>query len=318
MALSRRTEVFRKKVLERLFPTPVPPGVASSSAESSTAPRSPVLEQGGPESTTILQQQSSLPGEKRVSLPPRKMYTVNPPPGDYVPAANNEPSNGSSESEDSDANTPEENDQGQPQRKRTRRRKRKNVLQNPDNLHGGQTKCGKHENLIEDNLQLRHTDGANLSRNKKRKIKKKRQKEKMRAAGLLTKPTGIDFTYKPEREERTDFEEADSNVDGILDFLQAAQEIYFSDKRSKCAESAVNSESVQEVLQSLESRSMPLSDVTLLREMTSPVFLQNVEKLKAAVEEFHTKSVMPPDHAKAISSLFLYWITDILPGKNRK
>nr|XP_034965832.1 glutamate-rich protein 1 isoform X2 [Zootoca vivipara] len=271
MALSRRTEAFRKKVLERLFPTPVPPGVVSLSAESGTAPRSPVLEQGGPESTTILQRHSSLTGEKSVSLPPRKMYTVNPPPGDYVPAANNEPSDGSSESEDSDANTPEENNQGQPWRKRTRRRKRKNVLQNPDNLHGGQTKCGKHENLIEDNLQLQHTDRANLSRNKKRKMKKKRQKEKMRAAD-----------------------------------------------RYKCAESAVNSESIQEILQSLRSHSMPSSDVTLLREMTSPVFLQDVEKLKGAMEEFHTKSVMPSDHAKAIYSLFLYWITDILPGKNRK
>ncbi|KAH0622035.1 hypothetical protein JD844_023936, partial [Phrynosoma platyrhinos] len=208
--------------------------------------------------------------------------------------------------------------EGQPQRKRLRRKKRKNVLQNPDNLHGGLADCGKPENLIEDKLQLQHAEGPNLSRNKKRKMKKKRQKEKLRAAGLLRKPASIDFMYKPEMEGGTDFEDADKKVDSILDFLQATQEIYFSDKQSKCAESAVSPQSIHEILHSLESRTMSLSDVALLHQMKALVLLRDVERLKSAVEEFCTQSVMPPDHAKAISSLFLYWITDILPGKQNK
>ncbi|XP_062981886.1 glutamate-rich protein 1 [Elgaria multicarinata webbii] len=319
MALRRRrTEAFRKKVLEKLFPAPVPPDTVSSSTESSIVLSGPVSEQEDPESAA-LQGYSSLPGKKSMLLPPRKMYTVNPPPEDYVPAANKEICNENSEGDDANVDdAPEENDEGKPQRKRIRRKKQKNILQNPDSLHGGQAECGKHENLIEDKLQLRHTDSPNLSRNKKRKMKKKRQKEKMRAAGLLTKPTGIDFTYKPEKEGETDSEDADKKVDDILDFLQATQEIYFSEKRSKCVESAVSSESVHEILQSLESHSMSLSDVTLLYQMKSLILLQDIERLKDAVEKFHVQSVMPPDHAKAISSLFLYWITDILPGKNRK
>ncbi|XP_042319272.1 glutamate-rich protein 1 isoform X2 [Sceloporus undulatus] len=265
-----------------------------------------------------------LPGKaedkKGEILTPKKMYTVVLPPEDYVPAINTEVSNEDSESDDDgdDADVPEGSCEGQPQRKRIRRRKRKNVLQNPDNLHGGLADCGKPENLIEDKLQLQHAEGPNLSRNKKRKMKKKRQKEKMRAAGLLTKPASIDFMYKPEMEEGTDFEDADKKVDNLLDFLQATQEIYFSDKQSKCAESAVSSQNIHEILHSLESRSMSLSDVALLHQMKALVLLRDAERLKSTVEVFRTQSAMPPDHAKTISSLFLYWITDILPGKHKK
>ncbi|XP_044274882.1 glutamate-rich protein 1 isoform X2 [Varanus komodoensis] len=309
MALSRKAEVFRKKVLEKLFP--VPSDVVSSSG--------PVSEQEVPESTATLQGCPHLPDKKSLMLPPRKIYTVTAPPDDYVPAANEEISHKNPEDDDaSEDDFPEENDQGQPQRKRIRRKKRKSVLQTSDHLHEGQAECGKHENLIEDNLQLWHTDSPNLSRNKKRKLKKKRHKEKMRAAGLLTKPTAIDFTYNPEKEGGTDFEDADKKVDDILDFLQATQEIYFSDKRSKCAESTVSLESIHEILQSLESHTMSSSDVTLLHQMKALVLLQDIKRLKDAMEEFHVQSMMPPDHAKTISSLFLYWITDILPAKNRK
>lgn len=104
-------------------------------------------------------------------------------------------------------------------------------MRNADNPHEGQAECGERENPTEDNLQLEHADSRALSRNKKRKMKKKRQKARMRVAGLLTKPTGIDFTYKPEREEGTNVEDVDKKTDDILDFLQTTQEIYFSDSR---------------------------------------------------------------------------------------
>ena len=125
----------------------------------------------------------------------------------------------------------EEDGQGQPQRKRIRRKKRKNGLQNPDNLHRGPAEYEEPKNPIEENLQLVRSEGPNLSRNQKRKMKKKRQKEKMRASGLLTKPAAIEFMYKPETEERISFEEAHKKANDILDFLQATQEIYFSESR---------------------------------------------------------------------------------------
>ena len=63
-------------------------------------------------------------------------------------------------------------------------------------------------------------------------MKKKRQKEKMRAAGLVTKTTGVDFTYQPDknnREEAAGLKDIDEKTDSILDFLQATQQIYFAD-----------------------------------------------------------------------------------------
>uniref|UniRef100_A0A6J0SX92 Glutamate-rich protein 1 isoform X1 n=1 Tax=Pogona vitticeps TaxID=103695 RepID=A0A6J0SX92_9SAUR len=322
MALRPRAEVFRKKVLEKLFPAP--PDALSSDPESSAVLRTSVskLGQEDPVNLPALEGSSSSPVEKKNSmiLPSRKIYTVSPPPEDYMPTTNNDISNENLEGDDSDsdADVSEEDGQGQPQRKRIRRKKRKNGLQNPDNLHRGPAEYEEPKNPIEENLQLVRSEGPNLSRNQKRKMKKKRQKEKMRASGLLTKPAAIEFMYKPETEERISFEEAHKKANDILDFLQATQEIYFSEKRSKCAESAVSSQSVGEVLQSLESDSVSSSDITLLHRMKSLVLLQDVERIKDAVEEFRMQTAMPPDHAKAISSLFLYWVTDILPGKDRK
>ncbi|XP_065446220.1 glutamate-rich protein 1 isoform X3 [Chrysemys picta bellii] len=218
------------------------------------------------------------------------------------------------------ASSPEEDSHGQPKRRRIRRKKRKNTVGNPDNLHGEQTESGKHETLFQDNLQLQQTDGTKVSKNKKRKMKKKRQKEKMKAAGMLTKTTGVDFTYQPEKDnsERADFKDIYEKADGILDFLQATQEIYFADNKSKCTDSPMSSATVQEILQHLESHSMASSDVTLLHQMKSLVLLQDTERLKGILEQFQEHSMMLPDHAKIISSLFHYWITDILPVKNRK
>ncbi|KAL8172803.1 UNVERIFIED_CONTAM: hypothetical protein K2H54_021896 [Gekko kuhli] len=104
----------------------------------------------------------------------------------------------------------------------------------------------------------------------------------------------MDFTYKPEREEGTNLEEVHKKTDDVLDFLQATQEIYFSDKRSKCEAPSMNPESVYEILQHLQSHRMAVSDVTLLHQMKSLVLLQDVERLKGAIEEFQIYSAMPP------------------------
>ncbi|XP_074919805.1 glutamate-rich protein 1 isoform X3 [Chelonoidis abingdonii] len=195
------------------------------------------------------------------------------------------------------ASSAEEESHGQPKRKRIRRKKRKNTVGNPDNLHGEQTECGKHETLFQDNLQLQQTDSTKVSKNKKRKMKKKRQKEKMRAAGMLTKTTGVDFTYQPEKDncEGAYFKDIYEKADGILDFLKATQEIYFADNKSKCTDSPMSSATVQEILQHLESHSMAPSDVRLLQQLKSLVLLQDTERLKGILEQFQEHSMMLPD-----------------------
>uniref|UniRef100_A0A8C3J7J8 Glutamate rich 1 n=1 Tax=Calidris pygmaea TaxID=425635 RepID=A0A8C3J7J8_9CHAR len=260
-------------------------------------------------------------GSDDTILSPRRMYTVSLPPEGYTSVTPDAISISASENSDSSADSTEEEYQGQTKRKRIRRKKRKSSLQNSSNLHGEQTESGMRETLVQDNLQLQQIDSPKISKNKKRKMKKKRQKEKMRAAGLVTKTTGVDFTYQPnknKREEAAGLKDIDEKADSILDFLQATQQIYFADNKSECTDSTVNAATAQELLQYLESHIISSSDVTLLHHLKSLVLLRDIERLKDGLKQFQEQSMMPPDHTKMVTSLFHYWITDILPVKNRK
>ncbi|XP_050806903.1 glutamate-rich protein 1 [Gopherus flavomarginatus] len=320
MSVGRR-EVFIGKVLKRLFAAtpstshvPVPSGEEMVLKTPASKPQ-----QKDSESAQTSSECASSPGRENEILLPR-LYTVSLPPEGYVPGNPRTDSPTNAENSESSDDAAEEDSHGQPKKKRIRRKKRKNTVGNPDNLRREQTESGKHDTLFQDNVQLQQTDGTKVSKNKKRKMKKKRQKEKMRAAGMLTKTTGVDFTYQPEKDncEGAYFKDIYEKADGILDFLKATQEIYFADNKSKCTDSPMSSATVQEILQHLESHSMASSDVRLLQQMKSLVLLQDTERLKGILEQFQEHSMMLPDHAKIISSLFHYWITDILPVKNRK
>ncbi|KAM9562671.1 glutamate-rich protein 1 isoform 2-T2 [Guaruba guarouba] len=325
-------DVFIGKVLKRLYAETA----SSSLVHTSSGKEEVVLGNLGSESkeksldnvqtsadasTSTGTSCKSVQGSDNTIVPPKKMYTVNLPPEGYVADTTGAVRISTSESSDSSADLTEEEYQGQTKRKRFRRKKQKSSLQNSNNSRGEQTDSGMQEALVQDNLQLQQTDNPKISKNKKRKMKKKRQKEKMRAAGLVTKTTGVDFTYQPDkndREEAAGLKDIVEKTDSILDFLQATQQIYFADSKSKCTDSAVNAAAAQELLQYLESRTISSSDVTLLHRLKSLILLQDIERLKNALKEFQEQSMMPPDHTKIITSLFHYWITDILPVKNRK
>ncbi|XP_060677597.1 glutamate-rich protein 1 isoform X2 [Hemiscyllium ocellatum] len=58
------------------------------------------------------------------------------------------------------------------------------------------------ENIKNDILHTLHLDSAKsgaeaLTKNKKRKLKKKRHKERLKAAGLAPRATAVEFTYQP-------------------------------------------------------------------------------------------------------------------------
>ncbi|NXG44340.1 ERIC1 protein, partial [Psilopogon haemacephalus] len=263
----------------------------------------------------------SFQGSGNTIMSPRRMYTVSLPPEGYVAVTPDTSSISVSEPSDSSGDSTEEEYQGQTKRKRIRRKKRKSSLQNSNDLHGEQTESGMQENVAQENLQLQQIDSPKISKNKKRKMKKKRCKEKMRAAGLVSKNTSVDFTYQPDknnREEAADLKDIDEKADSILDFLQATQQIYFADNKSAGTDFAVSSAAAQELLQSLQFHTVSSSDVTLLHQLKSLVLLQDIDRLKYALKQFQEQAMMPPDHTKIVTSLFHYWITDILPVKNRK
>ncbi|NXU59310.1 ERIC1 protein, partial [Turnix velox] len=324
--------VFMREVLKRLYAeTPSPSLVYTSNKEEEAVTRNLASKSeennlnnhtsSSDASTSTDTTCESLHGSDNTVLFPRRMYTVNLPPEGYIAVTPAAVSIAVSENSNSSIQSTEEEYQGQIKRKHIRRKKQKTSLQNSSNLLGERTESGIQDTLVQDNLQLQEIDGPKMSKNKKRKLKKKRQKEKKRAAGLTTKTIIVDFTYKPEKtnkEEEAGLKDIDEKADSILDFLQATQQIYFADNKSEHTDSAVNSATAQELLQCLGSHNISSSDVTLLHQLKSLILLQDVERLKNALKQFQEQSMMPPDHTKIVTSLFHYWITDILPVKSRK
>ncbi|NXG59218.1 ERIC1 protein, partial [Hemiprocne comata] len=326
--------VFIQKVLKRLYPeTSSSSLVHTSSREEEASLRNlgskskeknldNVQTSSADASTSTDTPCKSFQGTYSTVLPPRRVYTVNIPPEGYVGVTPDADRIAVSENlESSTDSTGKLEYLGQTKRKRIRRKKQKNSLQNSNNLPGEQTESGMQETLVQGDLQLQQIDSPKISKNKKRKMKKKRRKEKLRAAGLVTKTTSVDFTYQPDksnREEAAGLKDIDEKADSILDFLQATQQIYFADNKSECTDSAVNSAAAQDLLRYIEFRTISSSDLSLLHQLKSLVLLQDIERLKDALKQFQEQSMMPPDHTKIVTSLFHYWITDILPVKDRK
>ncbi|KAF5922488.1 hypothetical protein HPG69_009534 [Diceros bicornis minor] len=86
----------------------------------------------------------------------------------------------------------------QPKRRRIRKHKSKKKFKIFNNVHVEQAELEKQESLLQEKSQPWHTDGPTISKNKKRKLKKKQQIRRKKAAGLLTKASGVNFMYQPE------------------------------------------------------------------------------------------------------------------------
>lgn len=155
--------------------------------------------------------------------------------------------------------------QAQPKRRRIRKHNSKKKFKNPSNIPVEQAELEKQQSILQEKLQPHshsHTDGPTISKNKKRKLKKKQQIKRKKAAGLLTGVSGVNFMYQPEEtsseqgdvrvsdgedgadgegggpdaeEEgatdagKEDVKSTNEKADGILNFLKSTQEIYFYD-----------------------------------------------------------------------------------------
>lgn len=161
----------------------------------------------------------------------------------------------------------DEDPHDQPKRRRIRKHKSKKKIRCPSSVHAEGAELEKQQGLSKERLQPRPAEGPAISKNKRRKLKKKQQMQRKRAAGVLTGAAGISFLYAPgegdsepgdssggagrggseaedpgdmgDKEDREDSEDAkqdgakgsddDDQAEGILDFLKSTQEMYFYD-----------------------------------------------------------------------------------------
>ncbi|KAM6149890.1 glutamate-rich protein 1 [Erethizon dorsatum] len=342
----RRRHVFVEKVLKKLFPN------VSSIQEKGTP--------GTLTSETPLKKVTServkykhvhrlTDGSDFKIQPQCHLYTVSLPPEGYVPCLP-EPNSCADSEKASSADDAEDQDPHDQPKKRIRKHKLKKKFKNSNNIHVEQAELEQQQSLLQAKLQLHHTDGPKISKNKKRKLKKKQQIRKKRAAGLVTKASSASFTYQPEEsgseqedipgtagggvpnamEEATgdasteddvapteeDMEITNRKADGILNFLKSTQEMYFYDGVSKNTDLAVRVETAEELLCCLESHRMAPSDVLILDHMKTLLLLHDIARLQRALELLPEHCTMPLDHARVISAFFNYWITHVLPEKN--
>ncbi|KAM4771072.1 glutamate-rich protein 1 [Rhinophrynus dorsalis] len=258
-------------------------------------------------------------GCKKESLANPRIYTVSLPPEDYVPRSQNDCK--SSSTEESGNQEDLEGDLLIRKRKRRRRKKKTNVTPPlaPENEH-------KSSEIVNPSLTSVHEP---INKNKRRKLQRKHQKERVKAAGLWKKSSEDSVAHKNEADELgrgTLAHTSESHTEedlkkmshDLLDFLQATQEIYFADGKSKCTDSALSDSVILEILQQIESGELPSSDIIHLHHIKSLLRLQDIERLKDVLDNFKVHSSLPNDHRTALSSLFLYWITDILPIQNKE
>ncbi|XP_058515820.1 glutamate-rich protein 1 isoform X2 [Ochotona princeps] len=348
--------VFVEKVLKRLYP-PIPSGQEQKTSErlASEGPQGARV----PEAVRPTPVQPVTDGDTRC-LPERRFYTVSLPPDGYLP---NTPScldsasvstgeeaegktaedpNSKSEQWSCHVFTHDQDCQDQPKRKRIRKHKSRKNVKKANIVHVKQAELEKQPSLLQEKLQHQHTDGPSISKNKKRKLKKKRQIKRKKAAGLVTKASGVNFMYQPmeshseqenegysergarntsEEEEAGDADEeevrfSNEKADGVLALLKSMQEAYFYDGLSRDLDPTVCVETTEELLRCLESRCLPPTDVFILDHMRTLLLLQDTERLASALQIFPEHCAMPPDHAKVISAFFNYWITHVLPEKS--
>lgn len=179
-----------------------------------------------------------------------------------------------------------------------------------------------------------------MSKNKKRKLKKKQQLKRKKAAGFLTKASGISFLYEPREDgcelgnagdagaagDTGDSEAGEAggagagvqdDADGILEFLKSTQEMYLYDGVSQDPDPAFLG-AAEALFTGLEARSVCAADLLGLEQLKALLLLQDPARLQRALQAFAEHCAMPPDQAGVVSVLFGYWATHMFPERSRE
>uniref|UniRef100_A0A3P9K0M6 Glutamate-rich 1 n=1 Tax=Oryzias latipes TaxID=8090 RepID=A0A3P9K0M6_ORYLA len=307
--MARRKEVFQSKVLQKLYPAP------PTLEKETSAPSTEALAK----TTDIKRKTSSIDtvfenaGKKRNTVnPSRKMYTVLPPPPGHsihseewasLPqlgldsdiAAAGERRHSEESDESTEAN----------QRKKRRRKRKRHAANPPGSGKEGAVPCGESSAG-----QVPAQRGECTSKNRKRKLKKKRHKEKLKSTGQMPRATALEFTFQQVEEEEEDNKRR--TVD-LLDFLRKTAEIYLSDSSQQREQLLHLSASVDELVDGIACGSKASSAVKQLFCLKTFAEQNKTQNLQNALKELSNDSILTAEETAAVTSLFQYWLTDILP-----
>ncbi|XP_053365223.1 glutamate-rich protein 1 isoform X1 [Clarias gariepinus] len=324
--MSLRKEVFQAKVLQRLYPTTVKVEKALG-----TPVHSP---QGAKLFTDVQLKPSKVTGHAEVpAVSSKKVYTVLPPPEDYVSASGDrwgsstiaQPVNNADEmpadllgSEDSNTT---EDDHASKRRKRRRKRKAATFSK------GNPPTADAADNDDEDDYKGQDAEERNkgnaeasecLSKNKRRKMKKKRHKEKLLALGIMPRSMALEFTYKQGEKEEEEEEGDENKVEEVLDFLRSTRDLYVSDRSCSTSDPSIFLSATDSLFSYLSDGTSPRPVLSILRRLRALLRQREVEKLHTVLQEFKYTSTLPKEETEVICTLFHYWISEVLPMQTEK
>lgn len=312
--MTQRKEVFQSKVLQKLYPQ------ASKQEKDPRPPHVEALARKTLVKRTCQKKTASNDGGmiQGTTNPIRRVYTVLPPPADYKtslersatlpqPESINNAENPADESSHESSEKPDQEKEEEEQKRRKRRRKRKAVILENSVKDGSaplsDSSTGQSQILVDQGRER-------LSRNKKRKLKKKRHKEKLLSMGLMPQAVALEFTYHRDGDEEEDDERKAAEVS---QFLRTTMEIYMSDSSLNVDKLHTLSVAMEDLLSNITSGHKPTSLLKQLYSLKAFVQQKEPDKLSKALDELHSTSSMSPEETTAVVSLFQYWITDILP-----
>lgn len=127
---------------------------------------------------------------------------------------------------ESDEVLDEEQEAEEQRRRRRRKRKKKGTIcqdcGNDEATPGSESGTGQSQTAVDEGAER-------ISRNKKRKLKKKRHKQKLLSMGLMPRAAALEFTYQKDGEEEEGQKEDERRAAEVSDFLRTTMEMYLSD-----------------------------------------------------------------------------------------
>ncbi|XP_061599651.1 glutamate-rich protein 1 isoform X2 [Cololabis saira] len=322
--MAQRKTVFQTKVLRKLYPA------APARAEDDGSPHAETLTKTthGKRKTSGKDRVCGNAGKKRLSANPSpRIYTVLPPPPDYnlhseesVTLPHLESRTGTEdpaeESKIESNEEPVEEKEGEEQKRRRKRRKKKPAALQDCGEDGAS--LGSESMTSQSQVSL-DGGGEHVSRNKKRKLKKKRHKEKLLSMGLMPRASTLEFTYQKDGDEREEEEAEDERrVAELSGFLRTTTEIYMSDTSPHVVRIPQLSATLDDLIDGFASERKPNSVLNQLYSLKTFIQQKETENLEKALKELNNNPFMSAEETTAVVALCKYWITDILPMQRHK